>query len=135
MDTYEDDLKKIKRIGNNLFYLPIECYALEKKLRRYSHRARCYHPLITMFHADYFDPLMGYASLSENCSADYLDYLRDINGFQWIDKTLKMSQVNNLRLPVVIKSCETCSKVKGCKIVNSCKSIGNKYCRFFENVL
>ena len=47
----------------------------------------------------------------------------------------ELSQVNNLRLPVVIKSCETCSKFKECRIIASCKERELTYCQYFERVL
>jgi hypothetical protein len=43
----------------------------------------------------------------------------------------ELSQVNNLQLPAVIKKCETCSKFKECKIVESCKERGLAYCKYF----
>lgn len=44
-------------------------------------------------------------------------------------------QVKNCSIPVVIKSCETCSKLSDCKIVQSCKERGNTHCAYFEHVL
>ena len=30
------------------------------------------------------------------------------------------------------KNCNNCLKKETCKIINSCKEIGNEYCRFYE---
>ena len=55
---------------------------------------------------------------------------------QWYASNEVQEQVKNcVYTPTVIKSCETCSKLGECKIVQSCKERGNNHCAYFEHVM
>ena len=44
----------------------------------------------------------------------------------------ELSEVNNLRMPIDVKSCETCADSENCTLINSCKGRGYSYCRYFK---
>ena len=44
----------------------------------------------------------------------------------------ELSEVNNLRMPIDVKSCETCADSENCTLIESCKGRGYSYCRYFK---
>jgi hypothetical protein len=75
--------------------------------------------------------------IADACNKEYIKAGHNAyfgNGFE-AGVRFALEQLKNCSIPAVIKSCETCSKLGECKIVQSCKERGNTHCAYFEHVL
>lgn len=70
----------------------------------------------------------------EKANLEYIAKNGKINGTLLKEIERIMDEYKALNIPVVIKSCETCSKFKECRIIASCKEMGLTHCRYFEHI-
>lgn len=83
----------------------------------------------------YGDAVQLYPWIKETDCEDYEWCNRtSLENAIWLIENLEL-RLSKFHQPAVIKSCENCTKLKDCKIVNSCKERGNTYCAYFEHVL